>query len=43
MFLQGREEGGLIWLTEASSMVYYDSGHPTHLETICVHMNAAQI
>ena len=24
-------------LTEASNIVFYDSAHPTYLETICVH------
>ena len=30
-------------LTEACRNVYFDSAHPIYLETICVHMDVAQI
>ena len=42
---QGRLAGCLVrtWLTEACSIVCYDSAHPTYLTTIFVHWDVAQI
>ena len=42
---QSSRRFGLVrtWLTEACSIVFYDSAHPTYLETICVLSYVAQI
>ena len=32
-----------LWRTEALSILCYDSGHTTYLETICVLLDAAKI
>ena len=32
-----------VWLTEACTIVTYDSAHPTYLETICILTNVTQI
>ena len=39
IFIRQSIAGGFVEtrLTEASSIVCYDSAHPTYLETICVH------
>jgi len=44
-FLQGRVAGDLVEtrLTEACSIVCYNSAHPTHLETLCVLLDVSQI
>ena len=44
-FLQGRIAEGLsrTRMTEASSVVYYDSNQQTYLETVSVPSNVAQI
>ena len=40
-----RGAGYLIktWLTEVSSIIWFDFAHPPYLETFCVHTDVAQI